>query len=157
MIRLLPLYFVCACALAGADTGMGKDGTADGEKIRRYGVGAEVCSPFDTPAFDLDIGLDEAACDAPTPTDGWIRISLWTDELPPTSGDAYSFTIAEGRGEASYFPPGGADPILATQIELSFDAVVGDELSGRYTLDFDDGSRLAGEYEAVQCSAESGC
>ena len=160
MIRTAALCaLLSACALAGADTGVGKDdggGSGNSGKVPGDGIAQQTCSPFSTPAFQFLIGLDSDTCDA-SPTDTMLRISLWTDDLPPRAGETYAFSVAEGVGEAVLIGAENPEGESAAEVELTLTEHANEEWKGSYRLEFAHGDTLEGSFSVVDCPSDIEC
>jgi hypothetical protein len=106
------------------------------------------CAPWDGPAYELRLMLDSPVCDAPPPAT-YVAVDVYRTDL--AAGDVVDLADFNEGAAASHSGGGVAWVVSGT---LTIDAWRdGDDLArGEVQIVFDDGSEVAGSFEA-----DAGC
>lgn len=145
-MRLSTLVLLTGCTL-------GDTGKESGEDLG-YDLMHTECGPDDGPVPELKIGLEGSDCDATTPADAaWLRARFSSEPAvgvayPPNEGEL-SVWIYPSGGETDWENPSGGSLTLDAYAE-------GASASGSYDFTLEDGSTLAGSFDAVFCELDYG-
>jgi hypothetical protein len=135
-----------ACGPA-ADTGEPPEPAA----LPGFGVVLPDCAPWDGPAYELRLLLDEEACDA-TSSGATVVIDVYTTDI--AAGDTFDLKDFD-VGFIRYIGPGGEEP-AAMSATLTIDAWRdGDDYArGRVDASFDEGTVVRGSFAALASCIE---
>lgn len=136
----------------GDDTGV-DTGSTTGGGLGEPTLIVNTCAPNDGPAVELRIGVADLTCDSDFPEDAPIfRIVLYKPGplalgLHPIDGD---------QGFA-YFDDGGGAVVNGFTGAVNVEEETASGARGTYDVALDDGTALAGSFDAIYCKVDTMC
>jgi hypothetical protein len=136
---------------AGDLQGAGDDAAGGSVQPQPDSIEFTTCGPTDGAAFDLLLGAGSACTPVPAPSRSYDRIEVWS-ALP--SG-AVTILIGDGNGLAETCSSGTCAQATGASLAIvpSSDGI----LTGRYVMNFADGSHKSGQFVATICPSHPLC
>lgn len=114
------------------------------------------CGPDDGLVPVVFVGLDGDTCDAAAPADEvWVRIMFNQMSGDATAGTTYELGGELGDLSVWVYPSGGTDFVSPASATVTLSTYTpGAEASGTFSAVLDDGSTVAGSFDADFCDLE---